>query len=90
MLKESTLEDRVETKKGFESMYRIFNRFKQELVVSNQNQNVLKIYIQLMTDIIEYVQSPQYNNFFKEFDKKLTKNILKRCVVEPFNERIMK
>ena len=43
-----------------------------------------------MTDIIEYVQSPQYNNFFKEFDKKLTKNILKRCVVEPFNERIMK
>ena len=43
-----------------------------------------------MIDIIEYIQSPQYHNFFKEFDKKLTKNILKRCVVEPFNDRIMK
>lgn len=40
--------------------------------------------------IIDYIGSPQYNNFFKEFDKKLTKNLLKRCIVDPFAERIMK
>jgi len=43
-----------------------------------------------MIQIIEYIQTPQYNNFFKEFDKKLSKNVLKRCVVDPFSERIMK
>ena len=43
-----------------------------------------------MNDIIEYVKSPQFNNFFKEYDKKLTKNVLKRCVIDPFTERIMR
>ena len=35
ILKESSFDDRVETKKGFDSMYRIFNRFKQDQVISN-------------------------------------------------------
>ena len=43
-----------------------------------------------MNEIIDYVKSPQFNNFYREFDKKLTKNVLKRCVVDPFTERIMK
>ena len=63
------------------------------MVISNSSENpdkVLKPYLILMIDIIEYIQCPQYNNFFKEFDKKLTKNILKRCIIEPFAERIMK
>ena len=29
-------------------------------------------------------------NFYQTLDKKLTKNLLKRCVVEPFTEKLMK
>ena len=43
-----------------------------------------------MIQIVEWVDSPQYKNFFKEFDRKLSKNVLKRCIVEPFSERIMR
>lgn len=43
-----------------------------------------------MDSIIDYIKSAQFNNFFKKFDKKLTKNVLKRCVINPFTERIMK
>lgn len=92
-LKESKFDDRVETKKCFDAIYRIFNRFKTDAVISSVNEDpdkVLDMYLPLMIDIIEYIQSPSYNNFFKEFDKKLTKNILKRCIVEPFADRIMK
>jgi hypothetical protein len=57
-LKESSFDDRTETKKGFDALYRIFNRFKNDSVMSNQGQNVLTLYLKLMQDIIEYVQSP--------------------------------
>ena len=33
---------------------------------------------------MSYIKEPQYANFFKNFDKKLTKNIMKRCVVDVF------
>ena len=92
-LKESKFDDRVETKKCFDAIYRIFNRFKTDAVISSKNENpdkVLDLYLPMMIEIIEYIQSPTYNNFFKDFDKKLTKNILKRCIVEPFADRIMK
>ena len=47
-------------------------------------------YLDLMIKIMDYSQSPQFANFFKAFDKKLSKNVLKRCVIDPFTERIMK
>ena len=43
-----------------------------------------------MIRIMDYCQSTQFANFFKAFDRKLTKNVLKRCVVDPFSERIMR
>lgn len=92
-LKESKFDDRIETKKCFDAIYRIFNRFKTDVVVRGGDEDqdkVLDLYFPLMIEIIEYIQSPSYNNFFKEFDRKLTKNILKRCIVEPFADRIMR
>ena len=47
-------------------------------------------HLDLMIKIMDYCQSPQFANFFKAFDKKLTKNVLKRCVIDPFTERVMK
>jgi len=41
------------------------------------------IIFEVSKEILEYIQTPQYNNFFKQFDKKLTKNLLKRCVIDP-------
>ena len=38
-----------------------------------------------MEVVLEFVQSVQFNNFYKCFDKKLTKNIWKRCIVDPFD-----
>jgi len=38
-----------------------------------------------MDHVLDFVQSAQFNNFYKCFDKKLTKNILKRCIVDPFD-----
>lgn len=45
--------------------------------------------LEIMIEIMNYVQSPQYQNYFAQFDKKLTKNILKRCIVEVIAERIL-
>ena len=42
-----------------------------------------------MTQLIEYIQEPQYTNFYKNYDKKLTKNILKRCVVDLFSSIVV-
>jgi hypothetical protein len=39
-----------------------------------------------MNEIIDYVKMAQA----KKFDKKLAKNILKRCVISPLIERFMK
>jgi hypothetical protein len=59
MLKESNFENRAETKKCFDAMYRIFNRFKSESVFSSSNlensDKVLDLYLPIMIDIISYI-----------------------------------
>ena len=35
------------------------------------------------------MSTPQFHNIFGQYDKKLTKNVIKRVVVEPFSDRIM-
>jgi len=35
-----------------------------------------------MKDVIDFIQTPKYHNFFAE--KKLTNNLIKRCIIEPF------
>ena len=84
-LQASRFENRMETKRNFEVLYKAFGQFKKQSGVKN-----LAEYLDLMIKIMDYCQSPQFANFFKAFDKKLTKNVLKRCVIDPFTERIMK
>ena len=57
-LKESKFDDRIETKKSFDAIYRIFNRFKTDVVVRGGDENqdkVLDLYLPLMIEIIEYI-----------------------------------
>jgi hypothetical protein len=54
------------------------------------NNEQLPEYVQLMRDIVGYLQTPTFINFYKKYDKKLTKNMAKRCIVEPFCDKIMK
>ena len=43
-----------------------------------------------MKEIVEYLHSPHYINMFKKYDKKLTKNMVKRCIIEPFCDKFLK
>ena len=39
---------------------------------------------------MKYLSTPSYTNYYKVHDKKLTKNTIKRCVIDPFCEKFMK
>jgi deoxyhypusine synthase len=54
------------------------------------NNDQLPEYVNLQHQIVKYLSTPSYNNYFKVHDKKLTKNTIKRCVVDPFCEKFMK
>jgi hypothetical protein len=41
-----------------------------------------------MKDCLDFLDSPLFHNYFGSFDKKLRKNIIKRCVVEPLIELV--
>lgn len=45
--------------------------------------------LEIMSEIMDYLQTPGYQNYFAQYDKKLTKNVLKRCIVEVIAERIL-
>ena len=49
----------------------------------------LQGYLDLMEKVIDYVETPQFLLFFAKFDKKLKKNVIKRCAVVPLAERIL-
>ena len=52
-------------------------------------KGTLPDFLEIMIELIEYIQTPAYINYFQNYDKKLTKNILKRCIVEVICERIL-
>ena len=54
------------------------------------NNDSLPEYVSLQNQIVHYLRSPSYANYYKNHDKKLTKNTVKRCVVEPFIDKFMK
>ena len=54
------------------------------------NNDALPEYVRLQRQIVAYLHTPQYVNYYKSQDKKLTKNTVKRCVLEPFCEKFMK
>lgn len=54
------------------------------------NNDLLPEFIKLQRMIVAYLHTPAYINYYKCHDKKLTKNTVKRCVVEPFCEKYMK
>lgn len=43
-----------------------------------------------MRHLAEFLITPAYINYFKKYDKKLSKNLVKRCIVEPFTSKLMK
>ena len=50
---------------------------------------LLPDYFVQMQAIIEFLSSPYYINNCAKIDKKLTKNLLKRCVTEPICDRLL-
>ena len=46
-------------------------------------------YLDLMAEVVDYVETPQFVQFFQKFDKKLRKNVVKRCVVSPLAEKVL-
>ena len=80
LLKSGTFDERDETKKNFEVLYKLFQKMKSE-------DKIISIceYCSVMNEIIEFVKCPQFKNYYKTYDKKLTKNVLKRCLVDPLS-----
>ena len=54
------------------------------------NNDLLPEYVRLQRQVVAFLRTPTYANYFKALDKKLTKNTIKRCVVEPFSDKFMK
>jgi len=54
------------------------------------NNDMLPDFVRLQRQIIAYLTSPSYINYYKCHDKKLTKNTMKRCFVEPFCDKFLK
>jgi len=42
-----------------------------------------------MKECLELVESETYSKLFGAFDKKLRKNVIKRCVVEPLIDHVL-
>ncbi len=40
-------------------------------------------YLSAIVQIVEFASEPQFINNFANFDKKLHKNVIKRCAIEP-------
>ena len=49
----------------------------------------LQGYLELMEKVIDYTETPQFKLFFAKFDKKLRKNVIKRCAIIPLAEKIL-
>ena len=49
----------------------------------------LQGYLELMDKVIDYTETPQFKLFFAKFDKKLRKNVIKRCAIIPLAEKIL-
>ena len=71
-------------KKNFEYLQTTFRKMK------GLNNEHLPEYVKLQKQIVAYLHTPSYTNYYKVHDKKLTKNTVKRCFVEPFCDKFMK
>jgi len=71
-------------KKNFEFLQTTFRKMK------GLNNELLPEFVKLQNMIVGFLITPTYANYYKKNDKKLTKNTVKRCVVEPFCEKFMK
>jgi hypothetical protein len=71
-------------KKNFEFLQTTFRKMK------GLNNDMLPDFIRLQRQIVAYLHTPSYVNYYKCHDKKLTKNTVKRCFVEPFCDKFLK
>ena len=86
-LKESSFDERDVTKHSFKALQHTFKNFTLE-AKKTQNDTLLN-YLCLMEEIIDYVETPQFKMFFQKFDKKLRKNVIKRCAINPLAEKVL-
>ena len=80
-LKRSKFETKVEDKQHFETVQHAFK------VMRANNNDYLPQYVSLMKDVLEFIMTPLYHNFFGE--RKLTHNLVKRCLIRPFCDKLM-
>ena len=83
----SGFDERDQTKLEFLNMYHTFKNFCVNAKKTEHDD--LLGYLKLIREILEYVQSPQFAQFFANFDRKIRKNVVKRCVVQPLTKRIL-
>lgn len=86
-LKAAGFDERDAAKQEFMALYHTFTNFTID--AKKTQSDSLYEYLGLMEQIIDYVATPQFKNFFREFDKKLHKNVIKRCAVLPLSERVL-
>jgi hypothetical protein len=77
-------ENIAQEKRNFELLQTTFRKMK------GLNNDILPEYVRLQRQIVAYLHTPSYINYYKCHDKKLTKNTVKRCFIEPFCDKLMK
>ena len=78
-IKDSSFDQRDTSKLEFLNLYHTFKNFK--IYAKKTQQDGLTDYLRLMVDIVTYIQGAQFAQFFANFDRKLRKNVVKRCLV---------
>ena len=83
----SGFDERDQTKLEFLNLYHTFKNFR--INAKKIEHDSLLGYLKLMLSLIEFIQGPQFAQFFANFDRKLRKNVVKRCIVLPLTKRVL-
>ena len=86
-IKASRFDDREATKLEFLNLFQTFKNFKVN--AKKTQHDSLVGYLRLMHKLVVYILEHQFTMYFANFDKKLRKNVVKRCLIQPLTQRIM-
>jgi hypothetical protein len=84
------LDDREIEKAHFFTLYKSFEDFQRfEPVHYEEDLELVKQYLATIVEVARFTLEPQFINTFGNFDRKLHRNVIKRCAIEPL-EVLMK
>ena len=83
-MENAKFDDAQSEKKNFVVVQQTFKKMK------GLNNELLPEYVKLMRQVITFMQTPVYANFYANYDRKLSKNLVKRCFLEPFSDKFLK